>query len=216
MQNVGLVEIAGAVVVILYIVWLIAFFQFVRPRLMARAGKQMNVRVKESLDPLDAGTYNTAGNASVQKSAAVQFLDIFVLLIGTVGVCALISIPAFFFGESGAPYRWESIILGTQADIVNLDITPLRNDRATVSATLENQGSANLLQCQVRSTDYSARNGYMNGSSAFFDLARGETRTIEFPLDAINPARGEYTVNFALECQNRIKDKIPAHVQVTE
>ncbi len=213
---IGLVEIAGIFVVIVYIVWLVVFFQMFRARLMNYFARQMNVRVKESLDALDAGTYNTVGDASLTKSAAVQILDLVVLLIGTVGVCALISIPAFLFGESGAPYRWESILLGTQASIVNLQIEPMRDGEANVAATVANQGNVTASQCQVRTSDYSARNGYMNGSSAFFDLARGETRVIEFTLDAVNPPRGEYTVNFALECRNRLKDKIAARVQVLE
>ncbi len=213
---IGLVEIAGALVVILYIVWLIAFFQFFRSRVMNYFAERMNVRVRESLDVLDAGTYNTVGDVPLVKSGAVQILDMLILLIGTVGVCALISIPAFLFGESGAPYRWESILLGTPASIINLQVEPLRDDEANVAATIANQGNVNASQCQVRTSDYSARNGYMNGSSALFDLARGETRVIEFTLDAVNPPRGEYAVNFALECQNRLKEKITARVQVVE
>ncbi len=213
---IGLVEIAGALVVLVYIVWLVAFFQFFRARLMNYFARQMNVRVEESLDVLDAGTYNTVGDTSIVKSGAVQLVDILVLLIGTVGVCALISIPAFLFGESGAPYRWESILLGTQASIITLQIEPLRADKARVVATIANQGNASASQCQVRTSEYSARNGYMNGSSALFDLARGETRVIEFTLDAVNPPRGEHALNFALECQNRMKDKLAARVQVLE
>lgn len=212
----GLVELLGIALLIVYIVWLFAFFQFVRPRIMNGIGARMNVGVQESLDPLDAGTYNTVGKVSLGKSAAVQLLDVALLLFGTVGACAILSIPSFLIAESGAPYRWEGALLGTQASIVAVQIEPMQNDMTNVAVTIENEGNTPAAQCQLRTADYSAGNGYMNGSSALFDVSGHASQEVKFTLSALNAKPGEYTVNLSLECQNRLKDRVAAHVQVVE
>ena len=99
MDQLGLVEIAGIVVVICLIAWQFVFFEFVRPRIMQRIGRRLTVGVHESLGAWDAGVYDTEDSAPVRKTAAVAIADFAVTIFGTVGVFAVVSIPLFHLGR---------------------------------------------------------------------------------------------------------------------
>ncbi len=101
MDQLGLVEIAGIVVVICLIAWQFVFFEFVRPRIMQRIGRRLNVGVHESLGAWDAGVYDTEASAPVRKTAAVAIADFAVTILGTVGVFAVVSIPLFIWPRAG-------------------------------------------------------------------------------------------------------------------
>jgi hypothetical protein len=214
MDQIGLVEIIGIVVVVGYIVWLVAFFQFVRPRLMARAGERMNVHVRESAGVLDSGTYEVVGSAPLAKHGALFGLDFALLFFGTVGICALVSIPGFLIAESGLPYRWESLLLNNAARIASVQVPPLAEGDAPADIRVQNESDLSLSGCQVRVADYTARNGYLNGASALFDLSPRETRQVTFGLSALQPLPGTYEIALSLECRNRLKDKIRTRVTV--
>lgn len=64
MESLGPGKIADTLIVILCIFWLGAFFQFVCPWLMTRAGKKLYVRVEKSYEAPGAGTYTTLCAAS--------------------------------------------------------------------------------------------------------------------------------------------------------
>lgn len=217
MNQIGLVEGIGIVVVLLYMVWLVAFFQFVRPRLMAWFGEALDVSVRESMGALDAGTYGVTENAPLAKHGAVGALDVITLMVGTVGVCALISIPGFLIAESGLPYRWESILLSRGVRIAGAQIAPLRGgEDAAATIAVQNESNAAIGNCQVRVADYTARNGYLTGSSAFFEIEPRENRQIEMRLSAIDPAPGNYEIALSLECDNRLKDKVRTTLAVLD
>ena len=93
MDQLGLVEIAGIGVVLGLVAWQFVFFQFVRPRIMQRIGRRLDVEVHESLGAWDAGVFDTENAAPIRKTAAVAVADFVVTLAGTVGVFATVSIP---------------------------------------------------------------------------------------------------------------------------
>ena len=106
-NQIGLVETAGIIVVLALIAWQVVFFQVVRPRIMARIGRWLNVDVRESTGAWDAGLYDTREGAPVRKTAGVAAADLVVILVGVVGVVGAVTIPLFLLAESGLPYRWE-------------------------------------------------------------------------------------------------------------
>ena len=67
MDQLGLVEIAGIGVVLGLVAWQFAFFEFVRPRLMQRIGRRLDVEVRESLGGWDAGVFDTEKAAPIAR-----------------------------------------------------------------------------------------------------------------------------------------------------
>ena len=105
MDQLGLVEIVGIIVVLCLISWQFVFFQFVRPRIMRRIGRRLSVEVQESESegPWDAGVYNAEESAPLGRTAAVAIADFLVTVLGTVGVFAAAGIPLFLLADSGLP-----------------------------------------------------------------------------------------------------------------
>lgn len=214
MNQIGLVEIAGIIVVVLLIVWLILFFQIVRPRLMEWIGERLNVSVRESIEPSDSGTYEVVGKVPLAKHGAIVLIDFLVLIIGTVGICALCSIPAFLIGESGLPYRLEGMLLNQGVSIVSSQIPPLQNDASKGIVMVQNESGNPMTGCRVSVADYQASNGYLTGATQYFDMAPQELRYEPITLSAINARPGTYEIRLSLECGNRLKEKVRAQVDV--
>jgi hypothetical protein len=216
MNQVGPVEIAGAVVVIGYVGWLIIFFQVVRPWLMDRVGRMLGVRVHEEALGLDSGTYNVTGPSTAGKSLTVWATDIGVLLLGTIGVCACIALPGFAFVDSGYADRLNAALTGGSARIAAIAIQPMVEGTTTNAEATVRSESRSLLQfCRLCAVDYTERNGYLTGASEYFDLQPGEERALRFKLDALRRQPGTHTVRFRLECDNRGRDTARAELHVS-
>lgn len=214
MNQIGPVEIAGIGVVLLFMVWLVLFFQIVRPRLMEWIGERLNVPVRESVQPPDSGTYEVVGNAPLAKHGAIVLIDFVVLIVGTVGICALCSIPAFLIGESGLPYRLEGMLLGQGVSVVSSQIPPLQNDASKGIVMIQNESSSPMTACRVSVADYQASNGYLTGATQYFDMTPRELRYEPITLSAINARPGTYEIRLSLECSNRLKEKVRAQIDV--
>src|SRR5262245_49516919 len=104
MNQLGLVEIAGIVVVLALIAWQVLFFQVVRPRIMSRIGRRLNVDVHESHGAWDTGVYDTQEGAPIRKTIGVTVADLVVILVGVVGVIGAVTVPLFLLAESGLPF----------------------------------------------------------------------------------------------------------------
>ena len=131
--------------------------------------------------------------------------DFVVLLLGTVGVAALLFIPAFLVADSGALLPLEARLTGRGA---TLSRGARRGDDA-----LHRQGHARrrmprtsaATRCATASPrvdGYAARNGYLHGTSPRFDLAAGPATHRRWPLEASRPAGGEHRFRLKLECAN--------------
>jgi len=95
--------VAGVVLLVLFWAWIGVFFARVRPSIMNAVGRRLRVKVEESTSFVDAGTYGVKGDrASLPKTGVVLLADFAVLFLGTVGVAALLFVPAFLVAESGA------------------------------------------------------------------------------------------------------------------
>lgn len=214
MNSLGLVEIAGIVAVLCLVSWQFTFFQFVRPRIMARIGRRLNVEVRESVGAWDAGAYDTAHPAPAGKTAAVAVADLVVTLMGSVGVFAAASIPLFLLADSGLPHRWEGQLTGTSVRIGDITV-PVMNDRDVVALVMvRNEASDAMRACRIAVADYRARDGYLTGASDFFDLARGTRPSIELPLRVMMRVPGTHAFRISLECGQRLKDQAAASVQI--
>lgn len=214
MNQLGLVEIAGIVVVLCLVSWQFIFFQFVRPRIMERIGRRLHVEVHESVGAWDAGTYDTHDSAPVAKTAAVGVADLVVTLIGTVGVFAVVSIPLFLLAESGLPHRWEGQLTGASARIGEVTVPVMAGSGAVASVMVRNAASEPMRGCRVAVADYRASDGYLTGASGFFDLAPGTTTAVELPLRTTMRVPGTHGFRISLECDQRLKDRVAASVQV--
>ena len=187
-----------------YALWLFAFFTYVRPRAMRAVARRLRTKVVESTDPLDAGTWSTDDDAPLAKTGAVLGADLVLLLLGTVGVAALVFIPAFMIGESGALLPLESRMTG-RAVTLRLhppNAMPAEDPKVPLSVEVDNGGSANLRACRALVDGYSARNGYLHGASPWFDLAAGARVAAVVRLEAMRPPRGEHKVRIKVECDN--------------
>lgn len=188
-----------------YLAWLGVFFSRVRPRAMDALGRRLRVRVRESTDPLDAGTYDIeGGGATLRKTGAVIAADFALLLAGTVGVAAVVFFPAFIVAESGALLSFEGGLTGRSVALrVDAPATMARSrGKATMAAEAANVGREPLRQCRALVDGYSAGNGYLHGSSAWFDLAPGERRAFAIALDAVRPPPGEHAFRVKVECES--------------
>jgi hypothetical protein len=216
MQQLGLVEIGGIVIAVSYIVWLIVFFQLVRPWLMERAGRRLGVEVHESLDALDGGTYTTKEDVPLAKSGAVVLMDFAGLMLGTVGMAAAVFIPAFLIAESGAPYRWEGALTNARVSLTAIEVGPMRNGNSTARVRVVNEGEQDHGQCRIDVGEYTARNGYLHGASSYFDIAANTEQLVDVKLDALKSVLGTHQFSLRLECQNRLRDKRASVIEVVD
>lgn len=195
----------GIALLALYWAWLGLFFARVRPWLMQRLGRRLSVEVAESTDPLDAGTYDIEGDAKpLRKSLAVYAADFGVLLLGTVGAAALLFIPVFVVAERGLLLPIEAALTGRGATlrIVEAGGMTQAGAKARFVVVAENVGDAALTACRVGVDGYTARNGYLHGTSATFELPRGAAPSVPLDLEAMRPVPGKHRVRLELECAN--------------
>jgi hypothetical protein len=87
----GTLAIAG---LSLYIGWLDVFFRGLRPGLAEGLGDRLGVKIKESFDYWDAGSWVARGGTRVNR-VLVLFLDLFILLAGTMLPFAMIALVLF-------------------------------------------------------------------------------------------------------------------------
>ena len=187
-----------------YALWLFAFFQWVRPRAMRALGRRLGTKVEESLDIVDAGTWSTDDDAPVTKTGAVIGADFVLLLLGTVGVAALVFVPAFIVAESGVLLPLDNRLTG-RAVTLRLhkpNAMPVDNPKVNLPIEADNIGRTDLRACRAEVTGYSARNGYMHGASPYFDLAKGARVAAIVKLEAMRPPRGEHELRIRLDCDN--------------
>lgn len=197
--------VAGIVLLVLFWAWIGVFFARVRPRIMNALGRRLRVKVEESTAFVDAGTYGIKGDtASLPKTGVVLLADFSVLFLGTVGVAALLFIPAFLVAESGSLLPLEARLTGRGAALRVLDVVAMSpaSSRATLALDVHNTGRETLVGCAGSVDGYTARNGYLHGSSARFDLAVGERRPVLLVLEATDPPAGERGFRLKLECAN--------------
>ena len=214
MNQIGLVEIAGIIVVLALIAWQVVFFQVVRPRIMARIGRWLNVDVHESAGTWDAGIYDTQEGAPVRKTAGVAVADLVVILVGVVGVISAVTIPLFLLAESGLPYRWEGQLTGTAVRIGEVVVPPMTDRKTTARVTVRNEAGAAMRACRLDVAGYTARNGYLTGASNFFDLGPSASETVDLALSVMKPVPGTHVFQVNLECSMRLKDSAGATVEV--
>lgn len=216
MNQLGLVEIAGIVVVLCLIAWQVVFFQFVRPRIMQRIGRRLGVDVHESLSPLDAGLYDTEASVPARKTAAVAIADFIVTIAGTVGIFAAVSIPLFLLAESRLPHRWEGQLTGNSVRLGEITVPVMTGGRTLAVVMVRNEASDPMSACRIAVADYRARDGYLTGASDAFDLAAGTNSAIELPLRVTTRVPGTHTCRISLECDQRLRDRVSASVQITK
>lgn len=187
-----------------YSVWLWAFFTFVRPRAMRALARRLRTRVVESFRVEDAGTWSTDDDTPLVKTGAVMAADLALLLAGTVGVAAIVFIPAFIVADSGALLPLESRITGRA---VKMSIGPVNamaaeSARTALPVEVDNTGASALEACRVMVDGYAARNGYMHGTSPTFDLAPGARAATTVRVEALKAVKGEYEIRLKVECGN--------------
>lgn len=187
-----------------YALWLFAFFTWFRPRAMRALARRLGTRIVESTAVLDAGTWSTKDSAPLAKTGAVLGADLVLLLLGTVGMAALIFIPAFLIAESGALLPLEARLTGRAVTLRVGTPSVMTNDagRATLPFEVDNGGRADLRSCRAAVDGYVARDGYLHGTSPSFDLAAGASRSAVIELAATRPPRGTHGVRIKLECGN--------------
>ena len=147
----------GVALLVAYWIWLWAFFAKVRPRIMKALGRRLDVKVAESVEFLDAGTYNVeTEDAPIRKHGAVWGVDILVTVLGTVGVAAAIFVPAFLVADSGMLLPLEAKLTGRGATIAAPPESrwPAGNTRTTLDVAVTNSGRSDLARCRVRTADY--------------------------------------------------------------
>lgn len=187
-----------------YAIWLWAFFTYVRPAVMRAVSRRLRTKVVESLDVEDAGTWSTDDDAPLAKTGAVLAIDLALLLLGTVAVAAIVFVPAFVIAESGVLLPLEGRMTGRT---VMLRIQPpnaMAADvgKAALSIEVDNTGRADLRACRAQVDGYSARNGYLHGTSPWFDLAAGARVAAVVRLEATRPPQGDHEVRIEVECDN--------------
>lgn len=197
--------VLGVVLLAIYWAWIALFFARVRPWLMARLGSRLDVRVRESLNPLDAGTWGASGRgASLPKSGIVMAADLAILLVGVVGVAALLFIPAFLVADSGALLPLKARLTGRGAELRVSGTAEMTSAHPVAPLPVEvaNSGVEPLRDCYAMVDGYSAQNGYLHGRSARFDLAVGGRIRVPLALEAMRPSAGSYDFRLKLECAN--------------
>ena len=193
--------VAGIALLAAYGAWLWAFFSRVRPRVMAALGRRLKVEVSESTDVLDAGIYDIEEEgAPLRKTGAVYAADLSLLVAGTVGAAALVFVQAFLVSESGALLPIEGRLTGRGVALHVAGPATMTSGKARLEIVAVNVGRQALRECRAAVEDYTSRNGYLHGSSAWFDLAQGERRALDVALDAVKPPPGEHRLRVKVEC----------------
>lgn len=216
MSQIGLVEIAGLIVVLAVIAWPIVFFQVVRPRIMARIGRWLHVGVHESLGTWDAGVFDTEEGAPLRKTVGVVAADLVVILVGVVGVIGAVTIPLFLLADSGLPFRWEGQLTGTAVRIGDIVVPPMIDRKTTARVTVRNEAREAMRACRLDVAGYTARNGYLNGASHYFDLGPAASESVDLALDVLKRVPGTHAFRVNVECGMRLKDSAPATVEIPE
>ena len=105
-----------------------------RPAIMAAIGRSLRVEVKEETIGLASGAYEVVGKgAPVAKVGAVWLADAVVLLLGTVGVAALVFIPTFLVAESGVTDPIYRALTGRRVTFAAPALIPLSAARRSTS-----------------------------------------------------------------------------------
>ena len=201
----SLAVVLGIALLVLNWAWIFLFFGRIRPRIMEALGRSLGVRVRESANPLTAGTYEGRSDRTpLRKSGAIYAVDLVVLLLGTVGVAALVFVPAFLVADSGALLTYESMLTGRGAELRVFDAAEMSpsDGKATLALDVWNTGRDPLAGCVGAVEGYTSRNGYLHGATARFDLATGERRPVMLALEATRPPPGERAFRLKLECLN--------------
>jgi hypothetical protein len=197
--------VLGLALLAIYWAWIAVFFGRVRPWLMAVIGSRLGVRVRESTNVIDAGTWDVSGKrATLPKTGAVLAADLAILFVGTVGVAAFIFVPAFIVAESGALLPIEASLTGRGAALRVFDAAEMGTSegRARLPLDLRNTGREPLRDCYGMVEGYSARDGYLHGRTERFELAVGERRPVWIELEAMRPPVGTRGFRLKLECGN--------------
>jgi hypothetical protein len=79
---------------------------------------------------------------------------------------------------------------------------PADNPQVNLAIQVDNAASAGLRACRALVDGYSARNGYLHGTSPWFDLAAGASVAAIVKLQATRPPAGEHEVRIKVECAN--------------
>jgi hypothetical protein len=216
MNQLGLLEIVGIVVVLALIAWPMVFFQVVRPRIMARIGRWLEVGVHESLDPLDAGLFDTEQGAPLRKTVALAVADFVVIVVGVAGVLSAVAIPLFLLVESGLPSRWEGQLTGTSVRIGDIVVPPMTDRKTTARVSVRDEAREAMRSCQLDLAGYTARNGYLAGTSNYFDLAPDTGATIDLVLSVMQRVPGTHRFQINLECGLRLKDSAHATLEIRD
>lgn len=187
-----------------YATWLWAFFTHVRPRAMRALSRKLKVKVVESLDVEDAGTWSAGDDAPLAKTGAVLAADLALLLLGTVGVAAIVFVPAFLVAESGVLLPLEGRMTGRTVTLRVQPPSAMPADvgKAALPIEVDNTGHVDLRACRAQVDGYSARNGYLRGATPWFDLAAGARVAAVVRLEAMRPPRGDHEVRIEVECDN--------------
>ena len=187
-----------------YALWMWAFFTHVRPRAMRALARRLRTGVVESTDIVDAGTWRTDDDAPLAKTGAVLAADAALLLAGTVGVAALVFVPAFIVAESGALLPVESRMTGRAVGLRMHppSAMPAEVGKANLAIEVDNSGRTDLRMCRALVEGYSAHNGYLHGASPWFDLAAGARVAALVKLEAMRPPPGDHEVRIKVECDN--------------
>ena len=201
----SLAVVLGIALLVLYWAWIGVFFGRLRPRIMEALGRRLGVSVRESTDVLTAGTYEARSERTpLRKTGAIYAVDLVVLLLGTAGVAALVFVPAFLVGESGALLPYESKFTGRGAELRVVDAAEMSpsDGKATLALDVWNTGRDPLAGCVGAVEGYTSRNGYLHGATSRFDLATGERKPVKLALEATRPPSGEHRFRLKLECAN--------------
>lgn len=197
--------VLGVALLVVYWAWIFLFFGRVRPWLKAKIARAWGVKIRESTDFVDAGTWDTTGKgATLPKVVSIQFADLAILVAGTAGVAALIFVPAFLVAESGALLGIEASLTGRGAALrVTQEAEMAAADgRARLPLDVQNTEREPLRDCYASVDGYSAANGYLHGRTDRFDLAVGERRPVGIVLDATKPPAGAHAFRLRLDCAN--------------
>ena len=206
----------GIAILVAYAAWLFAFFARVRPRVMRALSRRLRVKVTESTDVVDAGTWSADDDAPIAKTGIVLAVDAVVLLLGTVGVAALVFIPAFLVAESGVLLPFENRLTGHSIALrIRAPATmEASSGRATLAFEADNDGREPLRSCRALVDGYASRNGYLHGASPWFDLAVGARVAGAITLEATRPPTGAHAFRVKVECDNERIDVVDTTVTV--
>jgi hypothetical protein len=206
MDQIGPVEIIGAILFLGYIAWLVGFFSIIRPRLMQAIGRRLGVRVAESTNLEDSGSFIAVGKkATGTTKLLISTLDMGILLLATIGVCGVAGTSVFFLDERGVLADLHANLTGYRIVLdIPAQLSMSRSEQQLrLNLSVRNIGEHPVTGCVVGTADYSARNGYVSGRTTSFDLAVGAQQAMQLELSARNPTVGTFPLRIEIECQGR-------------